>query len=248
MKNRSLKVITYNIHKGLCARNKKCILEKVKAEFNQLNTDFILLQEVQGNGSKIKKEIKNRIKKPQHEFLAGNKWPYFQYGKNAVYQTGDHGNAILSKYPIIKSENFDISTNTMEKRGLLHTVIEVNSKNQLHIFNTHLNLGKKGRLLQIQKIIDLIDQKTKPKDKVILAGDFNEKFYRISPILEKEKFFDAHFQIHQTQAKTYPSIFPFLPLDRIYLKNCKTLKSQALTKKPWSNLSDHLPIMTSFKI
>jgi len=36
---------------------------------------------------------------PQHEFLAHESWLHHAYGKNSVYDSGHHGNAILSRYP-----------------------------------------------------------------------------------------------------------------------------------------------------
>ncbi len=37
----------------------------------------------------------------QFAFLADEIWPHFAYGKNAIYSAGHHGNAILSKHPIL---------------------------------------------------------------------------------------------------------------------------------------------------
>jgi hypothetical protein len=45
----------------------------------------------------------------QLEFLADEVWSYRAYGKNAVYDHGHHGNAILSKMPFTYHSNHDIS-------------------------------------------------------------------------------------------------------------------------------------------
>jgi hypothetical protein len=42
---------------------------------------------------------------PQHEFLADQMWQDHAYGRNAIYDAGEHGNAILSRFPILRWEN-----------------------------------------------------------------------------------------------------------------------------------------------
>jgi endonuclease/exonuclease/phosphatase family metal-dependent hydrolase len=62
---------------------------------------------------------------PQYEFLADSIWPQYAYGKNVVYPHGDHGNAVMSKYPILYHRNHDASVEGPEKRGLLHCVLHI---------------------------------------------------------------------------------------------------------------------------
>lgn len=66
--------------------------------------DLVLLQEVVG------KHEKHTPTTSQFEFLADGVWPHFAYGKNAVYDEGHHGNAILSLYPIVEWKNLDFQT------------------------------------------------------------------------------------------------------------------------------------------
>ena len=55
----------------------------------------------------------------QHDFLAEGVWPNTAYGGNAIYDHGHHGNAILSRFPILSSHNQDISELRFERRGML---------------------------------------------------------------------------------------------------------------------------------
>ena len=57
--------------------------------------------------------------------MADALWPQFAYGRNAVYPHGHHGNAVLSKFPILRYENRDVSISGPEKRALLHCVLDV---------------------------------------------------------------------------------------------------------------------------
>ena len=43
-------------------------------------------------------------------------------------------------------------------------------------------------------------------------------------------------------AKSFPARWPLLPLDRVYLRNASGHEARALTRRPWSHLSDHAPL------
>src|SRR5690348_17238860 len=101
----SLKVLTYNIHKGFSTTRLRFVLHDIKTAINTLNPDLIFLQEIQGEHIKRATRIKKWPELTQFEFLAEAFWPHHAYGKNAIYKSGHHGNAILSKYPVIAWEN-----------------------------------------------------------------------------------------------------------------------------------------------
>ncbi|HCD9087674.1 EEP domain-containing protein, partial [Pseudomonas aeruginosa] len=43
-------------------------------------------------------------------------------------------------------------------------------------------------------------------------------------------------------ARSFPARWPVLPLDRIYLRNARGRQPRILSRRPWSHLSDHLPL------
>ena len=93
----------------------------------------------------------------QHEYLADRLWPQFAYGRNAVTPHGHHGNAVLSKYPIVHSENRDVSIGRTEQRGLLHCVLAVPGlRHGLHAICVHLGLLDSHRHQQAQLLCDMI--------------------------------------------------------------------------------------------
>jgi endonuclease/exonuclease/phosphatase family metal-dependent hydrolase len=44
-------------------------------------------------------------------------------------------------------------------------------------------------------------------------------------------------------ARSFPALLPTLRLDRIYARNVVTRAPQVLSRRPWSRLSDHLPLL-----
>lgn len=245
---KKLRILSYNIHKGFSTGNQKYVLDLIKESLQQHPVDLVLLQEVLGEHEKHFNKATSTISESQFEFLADGVWSHFAYGKNAVYDQGHHGNAILSLHPILKSHNLNLSTNRWESRGLLHAILDVAMNKKIHVMSLHLDLFERGRQLQIQKACEYINQNTHPDDIVILGGDFNDWGKKVSHKIKSETGMDeAFYKLHGSYARTFPSLLPLLSLDRIYTKNLKPIEAQCLRGPIWKKLSDHLPILTEFE-
>jgi len=207
-----------------------------------VSADVLFLQEVLGPHEKHAMRFHNWPKTPQYEFLADSIWTDFAYGRNAVYPDGDHGNALLSKFPIIRYENLDISIAGPERRGLLHSVLQVPGHEEFHAICVHLGLRESHRAQQLELLCNLLDSLPQGAP-VVVAGDFNDWRLRATHTLDRcaglhEVFAVAHGQV----AKTFPARWPMLRLDRIYVRNATSHKPRILGNKPWTHLSDHLPL------
>lgn len=245
-----VKVLSYNIHKGFDFFNRKFLLSDIKEAIQSFDADIVLLQEVQGQNTLHQQKIINWPNESQFEFLADQIWPHFSYGQNAVYNHGHHGNAILSKFPILWNENIDISTNPFEKRGLLHTTIKAPSwPREMHILNGHLNLLEGGRQIQLQTLCQRVREHVPAKAPLIMGGDFNDWGQKASTIIYQQLHSLEVFQtLFQDHAKTFPSFYPLLKLDRLYYNNLQALFAQVLKGEKWNRLSDHLPIGAIFSL
>ncbi len=241
-------VISYNIHKGYVIGNTKFIINKIKEALNTTQTDILFLQEIIGDSTEAREKISDWPSNNQLEYLADSIWSHYAYGKNAVSDSKHYGNAILAKFPIIRYENLNISNNRFEKRGLLHAEVELPGESALlHLLNVHLDLLSKNRITQIEKIIRRIEDKHSPGEPIILAGDFNDWQEELSPILENSLGLkEAHLNHQGMHAKTFPSFWPSLKLDRIYYRNLNLLSAETLEKPPWSTLSDHVAVKSVF--
>ena len=231
----SIKMVSYNIHKGLSISNKDILLN-IKNALVQNPVDFVFLQEVVGKHKKLSAS--------QFELLADTVWTHYSYGKNSLRENYDHGNAFLSKYPIIDWTNKDLSSSFLEKRGLLYGKVEVKKKT-IHCLCVHLSLLEKDRKIQIEKIKNFIDN-LPPDEPLILAGDFNDWGKKVSKMLDSCGMKEAFFHLHGAYGKTFPSFAPSLSLDRVYYKNLSPKKAKVLKDKNWDNLSDHLALMVEF--
>jgi endonuclease/exonuclease/phosphatase family metal-dependent hydrolase len=237
-----LRILSYNIHKGFTIGNRDFILEQIRLALREMNADILFLQEVLGDHQDKKCRIPEWKTAIQFEYLADTVWPHFAYGKNAVYPEGHHGNAILSKFPIVDWTNFSISTNRFEQRGLLKAKVKIPEiDREILLANTHLDLTQNGRNLQTDMLVKYM--KMEQDLPWVLVGDFNDWNKKISPRIEQTLGAKEVFRsVHGKYPATFPSFFPMLSLDRVFVHNLTPVKAVALTDSHWKNLSDHLPL------
>jgi len=238
-------VLSYNIHKGLSSGPRsRHLLAGIREAIHRVQPDIALLQEVLGRHEGHAARFSDWPTHPQTEYLAEGLWPHYSYGKNAIYTLGHHGNAILSKFPITRSDNIDISKGKLESRGMLHAVVEVPGiQAPLHVICTHLGLFETDRRQQIRDVADRIRSLVPPGEPVILGGDFNDWRERTSDSLaEKADLEEGFLSTCGQHARTYPSWMPVLCLDRIYYRGLGIRGAEVLSGAPWNRLSDHLAI------
>ncbi|MFA6472691.1 MAG: endonuclease/exonuclease/phosphatase family protein [Candidatus Latescibacterota bacterium] len=241
-----LKVLTVNIHKGFSQFNRHFILHRLRDAIRVTDADIVFLQEVTGENTTKADIYEDWPDFPHYEFLADEVWLEFSYGKSAEYPHGHHGNAILSKYPIIHSQKFNISTNRFEQRGFLHSIITIpGMRLPLHCVCVHLGLSSLSRRKQITMLRRHIIAAIPDTEPLILAGDFNDWRARIRDrTLRTLGLNDVYMATEGGFARTFPSFLPVLPLDRIYIRGAEALKASILSHGIWSKLSDHAALYT----
>jgi endonuclease/exonuclease/phosphatase family metal-dependent hydrolase len=243
-----LTVMTVNIHKGFTSFNRKFMLPELRDAVRKVGADVVFMQEVLGTHQEHGRRIEGV--EGQYEFLADSIWPQFAYGRNMVYPKGHHGNAVMSKFPIVEYQNHDCSIAGPEKRGLLHCVLQVpNFQQQVHVICVHLGLAEAHRQQQLDLLCEISHTEVPADAPLIVAGDFNDWRRRANDKLWNEAGLREIFvTAYGEPAKTFPSIFPVLSLDRIYVRNCSVHLPVVLPRKPWAHLSDHAPLVAEIHL
>ena len=246
----SLKVLTVNIHKGFTFFNRKFILPELREAVRSVGADIVFLQEVTGTNAKHPDKFDNYPETPHYEFLADSIWPQFAYGRNAVYTHGDHGNAIMSKFPIVRFENHDVSISGPERRGLLHCELQIPGRPvNVHAICVHLSLTEAHRTQQMDKLCELVHADVPAHAPLIVAGDFNDWRHRADAQLARgAALHEVFVQANGSPARTFPARLPLLRLDRIYVRNAIGHAPVVLPNKPWSHLSDHAPLAAEIEL
>ena len=240
----ALNVLTLNCHMGFDLLNRRFVLHELREAVRSVGADVVFLQEVMGEHAMHQKKHASWPDAPQYAFLADSIWSHSAYGRNAVYPHGHHGNALLSKFVIATHRNRDVSIHGHEERGLLHCEIDVDGTGHpLHAICVHLGLREAHRQKQLRLLCEVVHDAIPRAAPLIVAGDFNDWRARGHSLLAacglREVFLEAGGRL----ARTFPARWPLLPVDRLYVRNARVIEANVLTNKPWTHLSDHVPLL-----
>jgi endonuclease/exonuclease/phosphatase family metal-dependent hydrolase len=239
-----LRVATYNIHKGVQGLGpvRRLEIHNLGHAVEQLDADVVCLQEVRKVHRGEAKYFKRWPELPQAEFLCPE-------GYNAVYQTnattkhGEHGNALLSRWPVVSHGHEDMSDHRFEQRGLLHVEVKVGKK-VVHCIVLHLGLIAGSRLRQIEQLGRFIEREIPKRAPVVVAGDFNDWGGKLRPAMTALGFRDFIGE----RVGTYPSRLPLAQLDFVYARGLKPVGLEVPRGRIWWRMSDHLPLIAEFQL
>ena len=235
----ALTLATYNIHKGVqgVGPMRRLEIANQRAGLGLLNADVVCLQEVRGFNHRLARRFAQWPATDQGQALAAD-GHHSIYKTNAVTRFGEHGNAVLSRWPIALVGHYDVSDHRLEQRGLLHVL--VNSPfGELHVINVHLGLIAASRHRQVQHLLRIINDHVPTAAALVVAGDFNDWAQQLHTPL-------AHAQLHTAPGRalpTFPSRLPRLSMDRVYARGLQPLHASVPSGQPWYRWSDHLPLV-----
>jgi endonuclease/exonuclease/phosphatase family metal-dependent hydrolase len=239
-----INVVTYNIHKGFSQFHRRMMLYELRDQLRLLDADIVFLQEVQGEHTLYAERIDNWPDEPQHDFLAAEVWQSTVYASNVMYEHGHHGNAILSRHPIGRAFNQDVTQLRFERRGLLHCAIGVPGwPAPVHCVCVHLSLFARSRRRQMDALARHLEGVVGDDSPLIIAGDFNdwrnEADAHLAQRLGLSEIFEGAAKTSGAPVRSFPATRPVLRLDRIYVRGLSVRQAMVHAGKPWSRISDH---------
>jgi endonuclease/exonuclease/phosphatase family metal-dependent hydrolase len=245
-----LRVATYNIHKGVrgVGPRKRLEIHNLGLGVEALDADLVCLQEVRLFHTRDQKQFdRSSFGWPeggQAHFLAPEGYEV-AYRTNAVTRHGEHGNALLSRWPIGDIGHHDVSDHPFEQRGLLHVPVQWQGLT-VHAVVAHFGLAHRSRVRQVQRLSAFIESHV-PKDAMLLvAGDFNDW---------GEKLDDPMRGIGLTRSVppsgrpglTFPSLVPVFGLDRVYTRGLRCTGGFVPRGTAWARMSYHLPLVVELE-
>lgn len=248
-------ILTYNIHKGFSMGGRQFVLHRMRDALAGTGADVVFLQEALGRHDGHAGRLHEWPENPQFEFLADSVWPHHAYGRNAIYDQGDHGNAILSRYPFVEWENVGVSPYPFAaSRSLLHGVVEIgdggaDDRRRVHMVCVHFGFFGVERRPQIKRLCERIEAHVPAGEPLVVAGDFNdwsgraERYFNVALGLS-----EVFRSLHGRHARSWPAVAPVLPMDRIYCRGVEPVSALRLGHRPWHLLSDHTPLQARFQL
>ncbi len=247
---KSLRIVTWNIHKGVrgLGLRKRLEIHNMQSAVAALNADVICLQEVRRINHKEAAHFTHWPALPQADFLAPAGYCVI-YRTNAFTKHGEHGNALLSRHPVVKQAHEDMSDHRFEQRGLLHATLNVAGQH-VHVIVVHLGLIAASRQRQLSQLAKYIERDIPKQDPLIVAGDFNSP---IAPVRWAQSAFGQTTQpkplLHALSGHaTFPSRLPLVQLDHVFARHAKMISSYVPQGKAWARMSDHLPLVVEIEL
>ncbi len=242
------RVTTYNIHKGFSQFNQRMMVHELRERLRHLDTDIVFLQEVQGLHLRHAERHGDWPALPQHEFLAEDLWANTAYGRNVIYDHGHHGNAVLSRFPIVESHNQDVTHLRFERRGLLHCRVRLPDERVLHCVCVHLSLFGRSRRRQMGALADFLGARMDADEPLIIAGDFNDWRNRADNLLgERLGLTEVFGGAGGRPVRSFPAALPLFRLDRIYVRGLQVEGAELHHGRPWSLISDHAALTADLR-
>lgn len=239
-----LRVATYNIHKGVQGLGPARRLEILNLghAVEQLDADIVCLQEVRKLHRREERYFTRWPELPQAEFLCPEGYAAV-YQTNATTRHGEHGNAMLSRWPIVSHGHEDMSDHRFEQRGLLHVEVKTHRRT-VHVIVLHLGLIAGSRVRQVEQLGKFIEREVPRTAPLIVAGDLNDWGGKLRPAMNRIGLRDFIGE----RVLTYPSRLPLTQLDYVYARGLKPVGVHVPRGRIWGRMSDHLPLIAEFRV
>lgn len=247
-----LRVASYNIHKGVRGMGpaKRLEIHNLQMGVEAMDADLVCLQEVRlfhhREAAYFDHTWFGWPEKGQAEFLAPDGYEV-AYRTNAITKFGEHGNALLSRWPMGDIGHHDVSDHQFEQRGLLHVPVRWNGTD-VHVVVAHFGLIHSSRVRQVEKLALFIKDHVPAGAPLFVAGDFNDWGERLDPPMRAHGLTRATAPHTRTRAATFPSRLPVFALDRVYMRGLRCTGVQVPRGVSWARMSDHLPLIVELAL
>ena len=223
-----LTVATYNVHAcvGTDGRHDP---QRISSVISELDADVVALQEFTYPAS-----VALDTRTP----VVLTTLDRYECALGPARQSETHcfGNALLTRHPIVEVHRLDLSMERREPRGALAATIDCNVT-EVHVLAAHLGLKIGERRFQVRQILDYLASVRNTL--VVVLGDFNDWLPGRSVVHVLDRRLGR-----PPRPRSFPSIWPIVPLDRIWVQPMRALRRMATHRSAAARTaSDHLPVV-----
>ncbi|QDT01337.1 endonuclease/exonuclease/phosphatase family protein [Adhaeretor mobilis] len=243
-----LRLMTYNIHKGIGGLDRKYRLERIVEVIDHYRPDVACLQEVDEGVPRSHRD--HQVEKLAEQL--GYQHTAFQ--RNVKLRRGAYGNAILSRFPIQECIDIDLTVRPKKRRQaqLARLIAETpHGSANLTVVNLHLGLAGFERTIQLRRLFASGELSKPPSDHVldqaiIVAGDFNDVWENLGKRLLQPQ----GFQRAGAGIRTFPAIAPLRALDGIHFRGRPLSYGHSFAGRTniAKQASDHRPLVADFEL
>ncbi|WP_028747193.1 endonuclease/exonuclease/phosphatase family protein [Rhizobium mesoamericanum] len=238
---RVIRILTYNVH-SCVGTDRKIDPARIAAVIADAGPDIVALQEIdvrrRRTGGVDQAAIIASLLKMEAHFHPALAIAEEQYGDAII--------TALPAHPIKAGPLPSLG----EARGALSVEVMFANRNLL-VVNTHLGLRRRDRAQQMSTLLSpawLRRDGSNPTS-AILCGDFNAVPSSAAYHLANRLLQDAQLACNQTARPTFPSRFPLMRIDHIFVSaDLRVVASKVVRNRITSLASDHLPLIADIDV
>ncbi len=236
-----MRLVTYNIHKGIGGRDRRYRLDRILDVLLSLEADIVCLQEVTHDLPRTSRHDQSR--------LISTEFPDFEvaFQQNVHWKIGGYGNLLLSRWPIHEQHRISLRFGSKKPRGVQLAVLST-PHGLLRITNWHLGLSERERQWQVAKLLNRSTFRTTSALPTLIVGDFNDWRNTLGHgQLHSQEF--VQITAPPARYRTFPATLPVMSLDKVFHNEAIIVESVKIPKTRLTRqASDHLPVVVNFHI
>ncbi|HEX4128678.1 MAG TPA: endonuclease/exonuclease/phosphatase family protein [Pirellulales bacterium] len=235
-----MRILSYNIHKGIGGRDRRYRLERVVAVIEHENPDLICLQEVDRHVPRSKLDDQPRLLTEHFRSVAST------YQLNFAVKRGGYGNLILSRWEFQSQHHLSLRYQRRKPRGAQLVVIAT-PEGPLWLVNCHLGLAERERHWQVEHLLGhhlFAEADALP---TLLIGDFNDwrnTLFRTG--LMRHRF--QQVTSPPSRFRSFPAYLPMGSLDKSFVRGVAVTEARVVRNAAAREASDHLPLVIDFHL
>ena len=236
-----MRLLTYNIHKGIGGRDRLYRLERVIETIEQENPDLICLQEVDRNVARSKFDDQPRLL-ARHFNAAAH-----LYQQNVHVREGGYGNLLLSRWPLARHHQISLRLHNRKPRGA--QLAEVQSpEGPLLVVNWHLGLAERERHWQAHHLLGHHLFLASNEMPALIVGDYNDWRNTLAAGPFARHGF-LPIATPPSRFRSFPAYLAIGSLDKAFLRGKVSIRQARIVRSALArDASDHLPLVIDFHL
>jgi endonuclease/exonuclease/phosphatase family metal-dependent hydrolase len=236
-----LRILSYNIHKGIGGQDRRYNLERVIRVIEAARPDIICLQEVDRHVARSKHDDQPKLL-AEYFAAAGH---LFQL--NVHLKEGGYGNLLLSRWPFKHKHQISLRLARKKPRGAQIAVVNT-PEGDLHIAHWHLGLAEKERQWQARHLVthDLFNESAHLP--TVVVGDYNDWRNMLGTgALGRAGFQQVTAPI--SRFRSFPAFWAMGSLDKAYVRGEIEVREAHIVRTALAKqASDHLPLVIDLEL
>jgi endonuclease/exonuclease/phosphatase family metal-dependent hydrolase len=236
-----MRLLSYNIHKGIGGSDRLYRLERVIRVIEGLKPDLVCLQEVahQTRRSRYHDQTAMLVK---HFALDAH---LFQL--NVRWRVGGYGNLLLSRWPFHSKHHLTLTHGKRKARGAQLAVVAT-PDGPLHLVHWHLGLGERERRWQARHVLTHHLFRQSAHLPTVIVGDCNDWRNTLAHNAFAEHSFN-HITSPPSHFRSFPAFMAMMALDKAFCRGGVTVRhAHVVRSKLARRASDHLPLVIDFHL